>query len=180
MTVAGAVVGGERGLHGGDDADTAFDGADSLRRFAETPPSRDLRRVDDAEHHIDPFVTEVGYRDDGSDISELRSEKDSRPRHQIGEVGHQFVQLLLRNVMDRRRDKTAAAQRYPDTDMNPRRGLEPVFPPESVELAEPLRGDCRPPSTTRRPAVPVRRWTAAHLLVVSQASDFSNMTSSAR
>src|SRR6516165_10512764 len=140
VTVTCSMVGGERGLHGGDDPDPAVNDADPLGGLVETDDGH-LGRVDDAEDGIDALVAEVGNRD--GRVRHLRTPQRERacPRHEISEIVHQFVQLLLRDVMDGRRHETTTAQRYPDTDMDPGRGLAPVVSPESVELAESLRGE---------------------------------------
>src|SRR6516165_3284408 len=140
VTITCSMVGGERGLHSGDVPDSAVDSADSLGGAAETDDGY-LWRVDNAEDRIDDLVTEIGHRD--GRVGHLRTPQGERacPRHEIGEIVHQFVQLLVRDVMYGRRDETTTAQGYPDTDMNSGRGLEAVVSPESVELGEALCGD---------------------------------------
>ena len=101
-------------------------GAHPLCRLAETH-HRDLRRVDHPEYRVDALVAQVGHGDGG--IGHLRTAQRERPGagHQIGEVGHQLVELLVGDVVDRRSHQTAAAQRNRHPDMDRRRGLEAVI-----------------------------------------------------
>src|SRR6516225_9840365 len=59
VTVTCSMVCGERGLHSGDDPDSAVNDADPRGRPAETDDGH-LRRVDDAEDRIDALVTQIG------------------------------------------------------------------------------------------------------------------------
>ena len=114
--------------------------ADPLCRLAETDEGH-LRWIDDAEDRVDAFVAKVGDRD--GRVRHLRTpqREGTCPRHKVGEIIHQFVELLFWDVVDGRRDEATATQRDPDPDVNSVRGLEPVVSPKSVELAEPLRSD---------------------------------------
>jgi hypothetical protein len=108
VTVARPVVGRERRVHCGGYADSTVDRANPLRWFSE-PYECHLRRINDTEHRIDPFFTQVG--DGDGRVRHLRAAQrtGSRACHQVGEVTHQLVEVLFGHIVDGGRDKPATA-----------------------------------------------------------------------
>jgi len=58
----------------------------------------------------------------------------TRARHEIGEIAHQLVKLLLGNVMDRRRHESTTSQRNRNADVHLLRRLKFFAAPKPVEL----------------------------------------------
>src|SRR6516165_2288268 len=84
VTVTCSMVGGERGLHGGNDPDPAVNDADPLGRLTETD-QRHLRWIDDTEDRIDALVTKVGNRNCRIRHFRAPQREGARPCHEIAE-----------------------------------------------------------------------------------------------
>ncbi len=95
---------------------------------------RHLWRIDDALHELDALVAEI--RDGDRRIGHLGAaqRQGAGPGDEVGERAHQRVEVHGIDVVERRRDQAALAQRNRDAEMHASTGHEAILLEEAVEL----------------------------------------------
>src|SRR5208282_5041458 len=101
--------------------------------LAETD-QRNLRRIDHAEDGLDALIAETGNRDGRVGDFGTAKHAGAHALNQIAQARHDFAEVLLADVVNRRRDKAALPDRYRDADVNRLAGFERTIDPEAVHL----------------------------------------------
>src|SRR6476646_66876 len=133
MTIADAVVRRQRSFNDWTHADHPIQGTGPLGNPTETHEGH-LRRIDHAENRFDALLSQVG--DGNRPIGKLRAPQVSAARavDQVEHALHQFVQTFPIDIVNRRIDEPALAQRNRHADVNTFAWLERFIDPEPVQF----------------------------------------------